>query len=119
MLYLEALAPDVWTAAAPMVGELWLHNIRHSALDAAHMSHAYLIHKVFDELSQKPWNLVALEPSKAFEVIASMSDEDIEHKIGRQIKSLQQLGGPQNVLEKAFADQKGLRTVACQFHSCA
>ena len=100
--YLEDIASDVWVAVAFVVGKPLSHVVRHSALHAAHTSHAYITNKVFDELRQQPWNLVAMEPSEALDIIANMSDEDIEHKLVRQIKNLQQLGRPQKVLEDAL-----------------
>ena len=78
----------MWVAVANVVGEPWPYRIRHSALHAAHTSHAYITYKIFDELSQQPWNFVAMEPAEALEVIANLSDHDIEHKIVRQIKVL-------------------------------
>ena len=67
-----------------------------------HTRATLISYKIFDELSQQPWNFVAMEPAEAFEVIANMSDQDIEHKIVRQIKVLQQLGRPPNLLEEAL-----------------
>ena len=100
--YLEAVHDDVWECVATAIDEPMHHVVKHLALHAAHTSHAYLAHKVFDQLSRQPWSLVHMQPSLALDRVRDMADKDIEHRVVRQIKTLLELGRPRKLLEDAI-----------------
>ena len=102
LAYLEALDYDVWECLANAIGEAWHHTVRHSALHAAHTSHAFVTQRLFRELERQPWNLVAMDPDEALDAISTMADDEIEHLVVHQISSLLRLGKPRRLLQDAL-----------------
>jgi len=100
--YLESVEGDVWECLAAAIGETLHHNVRHSALHAAHTSHAFVTHRVFSELDRQPWNFATMDPGQALAQISAMSESDITHQVAHQISTLMKLGRPRRLLMDAL-----------------